>query len=192
MTDTYNIGIESSMWNGLLGVELDVFYMKTTRSLESQSANFPPSLGSYYPTYINYGSHDNRGFELVLSHNNQIRDFTYRVRGNLSWARNKVLKMTEDANVPDYKRATGGPMGRYWGFVADGLFQSEEEIAHSAVFGPTLPGDIKLKDINADCIVVEFVMIHSIRVLSMLMETLLIIWWKVLGVPIIPMLNIPV
>ena len=138
------------MWNGLLGVELDVFYMKTTRSLESQSANFPPSLGSYYPTYINYGSHDNRGFELVLSHNNHIRDFTYHVRGNLSWARNKVLKMTEDANVPDYKRATGGPMGRYWGFVADGLFQSEEEIAHSAVFGPTLPGDIKLKDINGD------------------------------------------
>lgn len=150
LTDTYNVGIESSMWNGLLGVELDVFYMKTTRSLESQSANFPPSLGSYYPTYINYGSHDNRGFELVLSHNNHIRDFTYHVRGNLSWARNKVLKMTEDANVPDYKRATGGPMGRYWGFVADGLFQSEEEIAHSAVFGPTLPGDIKLKDINGD------------------------------------------
>ena len=55
--------------------------------------------------------------------------------------------MTEDANVPDYKRATGGPMGRYWGFVADGLFQSEEEIAHSAVFGPTLPGDIKLKEL---------------------------------------------
>ena len=109
LTDTYNVGIESSMWNGLLGVELDVFYMKTTRSLESQSANFPPSLGSYYPTYINYGSHDNRGFELVLSHNNHIRDFTYHVRGNLSWARNKVLKMTEDANVPDYKRATGGP-----------------------------------------------------------------------------------
>ena len=36
LTDTYNVGIESSMWNGLLGVELDVFYMKTTRSLEKQ------------------------------------------------------------------------------------------------------------------------------------------------------------
>lgn len=150
LTDTYNVGIESSMWNGLLGVELDVFYMKTTRSLESQSASFPPSLGSYYPTYINYGSHDNRGFELVLSHNNNVKDFSYHVRGNISWARNKILKMTEDANVPNYKRATGLPMGQYWGFVADGLFQSEEEIAHSAVYGPTLPGDIKLKDINGD------------------------------------------
>lgn len=150
LTDTYNVGIESSMWNGLLGVELDVFYMKTTRSLESQSASFPPSLGDYYPAYTNYGSHDNRGFELVLTHHNRIKDFSYNVRGNISWARNKILKMTEDPNVPNYMRSTGRPMGEYWGFVAEGLFQTEEEIAHSAVYGPTLPGDIKLKDINGD------------------------------------------
>ena len=40
-----------------------------------------------------------------------------------------------------------------WGFVAEGLFQSEEEIAHSALFEGstnTKPGDIKLKDINGD------------------------------------------
>lgn len=150
LTDTYNVGIESSMWNGLLGVELDVFYMKTTRSLESQSGSFPPSLGNYYPAYINYGSHDNRGFELVLTHRNRIKDFNYSVRGNISWARNKILKMTEDPNVPNYRRSTGRPMGEYWGFVAEGLFQSEEEIAQSAIYGPTLPGDIKLKDINGD------------------------------------------
>ena len=150
LTDTYNVGLESSMWNGLLGVELDVFYMKTTRSLTSQSGNFPPSLGGYYPSYINYGSHDNRGFELVLSHRNNIRKFNYSVRGNVSWARNKVLKTVEDPNVPDYTRSPGRPMGQYMGFVAEGLFQSEEEIAHSAVLGPSLPGDIKLKDINGD------------------------------------------
>ena len=153
LTDTYNIGVESNMWNGLLGLELDVFYMKTTRSLEGQSGKFPPSLGSYFPGYINYGSHDNRGFELVLTHHNKIRDFNYHVRGNLSWARNKILKVTEDANVPIYKRATGQSMGRYLGFVAEGLFQSEEEIAHSALFEGstnTKPGDIKLKDINGD------------------------------------------
>lgn len=153
LTDTYNIGVESNMWNGLLGLELDVFYMKTTRSLEGQSGKFPPSLGSYFPGYINYGSHDNRGFELVLTHHNKIRDFNYHVRGNLSWDRNKILKVTEDANVPIYKRATGQSMGRYLGFVAEGLFQSEEEIAHSALFEGstnTKPGDIKLKDINGD------------------------------------------
>lgn len=150
LTDTYNVGIESSMWNGKLGVELDVFYMKTTRTQESQSGSFPPSLGNYFPAFINYGSHDNRGFELVLSHTNRVGDFSYNIRGNLTWARNKVLKITEDANAPEYLRATGHPKGQYFGFEALGLFQSEDEIAHSAVFGPTLPGDIKLRDVNGD------------------------------------------
>ena len=150
LTDTYNVGLESSMWNGKLGLELDVFYMKTTRSLNSQTGSFPPSLGSHFPAYINYGSHDNRGFELVLSHRNQVRDFNYFIRGNVSFARNKILKTTEDPNVPSYRRRAGRSMGTYWGFVADGLFQSEEEIANSAVYGPTLPGDIKLRDINGD------------------------------------------
>lgn len=150
LTDTYNVGLESSMWNGKLGVELDAFYMKTTRSLATQSGTFPPSLGSHFPAYINYGSHDNRGFELVLSHRNQVRDFNYFIRGNVSFARNKILKTTEDPNVPNYRRRAGKRMGEYWGFIADGLFQSEEEIANSAVYGPTLPGDIKLRDINGD------------------------------------------
>lgn len=150
LTDSYNVGLETSMWNGLLGVEMDLFYMKTTRSLDSQSSSFPPSLGSYYSPYINYGSHDNRGFELVLSHHNRIKDFVYNIRGNVSWARNKVIKSTENPSVPLYERRNGRPMGEYLGFKALGLFQSDGEIAHSAVYGPTLPGDVKLKDINGD------------------------------------------
>lgn len=149
-TDTYNIGLETSMWNGLLGVELDMFYMKTSNTLQGQSSNFPPSLGTYYSSYINYGSHENKGFELVLTHRNRINDFNYNVRGNISWARNKILKTTEDPNTPEYMRATGKPKGQYFGFEAIGIFQSEEEIAKSAVYGPTLPGDIKLRDVNGD------------------------------------------
>lgn len=149
VNDTYNIGVETSMWKGLLGVELDVFYMLTSRTLESQST-YPPSAGVYYPRMINYGKHENRGFELVLSHRNQIGDFNYSVRGNVSWARNKVLKIAEDANLPSSKRALGRPKGQYFGFLSDGLFQSEEEIASSALYGPTKVGDIKLVDVNGD------------------------------------------
>lgn len=150
LTDTYNVGIESSMWQGKLGVEFDVFYMKTTRTLAGQGGTYRPSLGGWFPGVVNYGSHDNRGIELVLSHDNRVGEFHYNIRGNMSWARNKILKIREDANVPDYMRLAGRPMGEYWGFVAEGLFQTEEEVATSAVYGPTLPGDIKLKDINND------------------------------------------
>jgi len=150
VTDTYNIGLESNMWNGLLGVELDMFYSKTSRILENQSANYPPSLGTYYPANINNGVRENKGFELVLTHQNKISDFSYNVRGNLSWARNKILKITDNVNDPVYRRSTGQRLGQHYGFEAIGLFQSEEEIANSAVYGPTLPGDIKLRDVNGD------------------------------------------
>ena len=148
--DTFNMGVDARLLKGLLSVELDAFYMIAKNKLEAQSGLFPPSMGSYFPTYINYGSHDNRGFELVLTHENHVSDFHYNIRGNLSWARNKILKMTEDPNIPSYMKEVGHPMGQYYGFQALGLFQSEEEIKNSAVYGPTLPGEIKLKDINKD------------------------------------------
>ncbi|MDR1742513.1 MAG: TonB-dependent receptor [Dysgonamonadaceae bacterium] len=149
VNDTYNAGVELSLWKQLLGVELDVFYMKTSRTLESQS-NYPPSAGDYYPRLINYGKHENKGFELVLTHRNQVRDFQYNGRCNLSYARNKILKRTEDPNLPASLRSTGRAMGQVFGFVSDGLFQSAEEISNSPVYGPTLPGEIKLVDINGD------------------------------------------
>lgn len=151
-TDTYNIGLDSKFWNGLLGAELDVFYMYTKDKMEAQSGTYPPSMGNYFPSYVNFGEHDNKGFELVLSHVNQVNDFHYQIRGNLSWARNKIIKITEDPNQPDYMKKTGSPMGQYYGFKSDGLFQTEEEIKNSPTYGKntTRPGDIRLADLNKD------------------------------------------
>ncbi|MGK9123805.1 TonB-dependent receptor [Olivibacter sp. SA151] len=149
-TTTYNGGLESTLWNGLLGVEADVFYRVTKDILQGQSGLKPPSFGGYFPSYVNSGIVDSRGFELVLSHRNQLNEFSYNIRGNLTWARSKVIETTEDVNVPDYLRRTGRPIGVKYGFVADGFFQSQDDIDHSALFGPSRPGEIKLKDLNGD------------------------------------------
>lgn len=68
----------------------------------------------------------------------------------MSWSRNKIVEITEDANIPDHLRKTGRSIGMKYGFLADGLFQSQGEIDHSALFGPTRPGEVKLKDLNGD------------------------------------------
>ncbi|GAB3250208.1 TonB-dependent receptor [Larkinella harenae] len=149
-TTTYNLGFESSLWNGLLGVEADVFYNVTKDILQSQSGLMPPSMGGYFPATINSGVVDNRGFELILTHRKTLGDLYYNVRGNVSWARNRIIETTENVNVPDHLRRTGRQIGMKYGFVADGLFQSEEEIANSALFGPTKVGEVKLKDLNGD------------------------------------------
>lgn len=147
---TYNGGFEATLWNGLLGVEADVFYRVTKDILQGQSGLNPPSFGGYFPAIVNSGIVDGRGFELILTHRKQINDFSYNIRGNVSWSRNKIVEITEDANIPDHLRKTGRSIGMKYGFLADGLFQSQEEIDHSALFGPTRPGEVKLKDLNGD------------------------------------------
>lgn len=149
-TTVYNAGFESSLWKGLLSVDADVFYKVTKDILQSQSSQMPGSLGGYFATVVNSGIVDSRGVELVLQHRNRIGKLNYFIKGNFSWARNKIIETTENVNIPDYLRRTGSQIGVKYGFVADGLFQSQEEIDNSALFGPTRVGEVKLKDLNGD------------------------------------------
>uniref|UniRef100_UPI0032169532 TonB-dependent receptor n=1 Tax=uncultured Draconibacterium sp. TaxID=1573823 RepID=UPI0032169532 len=149
-TTSYNIGLESTFLGGKLEFDIDAFYMVTSDILQSQSGLKPPSLGGYFPATINSGIVDNRGIELDIHHNNRIGKFQYSIKGNVSWARNKVIKTTENPSVPEYQLQTGKPIGQKYGFISDGLFQTEEEIQNSALYGPTLQGDVKLVDLNGD------------------------------------------
>jgi len=150
VSTNYNAGFDASFWHGLLGVEFDVFYKVTENILASQSGNYPSSVGNYFPSTINYGIVDNRGFELALTNNSQFGEVNFSARGSLNWARNKIIRI-EDSDVPAYQRSIGRSLGEKDGFIALGLFQSQEEIDNSAVVGSnTLPGDIKYKDLNGD------------------------------------------
>ena len=156
-TATYNVGLDLNMWKGLLGMELDIFYRLTTDILEGVTANFPTSMGGYYPNVENSGMVSNKGFELVLKHNNRInQDWSYGVRGSFAFARNKVLRQARSDNRPNYLSAVGTSMNRPRGFIALGLFQDYEEIdqyPQNPSAGQYRPGDIKYKDVNGDGII---------------------------------------
>ena len=155
-THTYNIGIDLNMWKGLLGMELDLFYQLTNDILEGVSANYPPSMAGFFPYTENSGKVENKGFEITLKHNNRINsDWSYGLKGNFSFARNKVLHRAMTDNHPNYQPEVGGPMGVRYGFKALGLFQSWEEIDQypSAPSGDLRPGDIKYLDYNGDGII---------------------------------------
>lgn len=148
---TRNIGLETTLWKGLLGIEFDWFYKVTNDILIPQGATFPGSVGGYYPAYINGGKTDVRGFDLVVNHQNNIGEFQYGARLSLNWARSKIIDIETSANIPNWQKQNGLPIGMKDGFIADGLFQSEEEIANSAVVNATTrPGDIRYRDLNGD------------------------------------------
>ena len=128
---SYNVGFDLAMWNGKLGIEFDAFYNYIFDILGANSGK-PASMGGYYPTYVNNNAQDVRGIDVKLTHRNRIgKDFQYGVTVNLTWAKDRWLRYQDSPNTPDYAKQTGKSRYMTMGFIADGLFQSEEEIDHS-------------------------------------------------------------
>lgn len=147
-----NIGLDAMFWKGLLGVTLDVFRERrndiliTRNSVPSllgvSTANLPP---------VNFGSIENRGFELALSHKNRVGQINYNIQGNISFARNKIIFMDEESKPYPYLSNTGQSLGQLFGLTAIGFFQSQDDIDNSPrQFGKVIPGDLKYKDLNGD------------------------------------------
>lgn len=156
---TQNIGFDFSMWKGLLGMEFDMFYNYNYDILGTQEGNYPPSMGGYYYSVVNKDRIDTKGLEILVTHNNTLGQgkgaIRYGIEANLTWARSRWLTYSDSPNIPDYQKVVGSTYGLKSGWVADGLFQSEEDINASPwPFGERpRPGDIKYKDLNGDGIV---------------------------------------
>lgn len=154
-TRSWNVGFDATMWNGRLGVEFDVFYNYTYDILQSLGSDYPPSMGTYYPTYANLGKTDARGIDVLVTHNSSFmvgnKPFNLNLAANMSWARNRWLRYPDAANSMEWRKRTGKSMWAVMGWIADGLYRTEEEIDNSAWYG-TRPniGDIKYVDRNGD------------------------------------------
>lgn len=156
---SYNGGLDLSLWKGLLGLELDVFYNYNYDILTQMGSNYPPSMGGYYSTYENYERIDAKGLEAVISHKSRFGSgknaFDFGARLNFTYAKTRWLRYPDSPNSPDYAKVTGKAVGTLYGWVADGLYQTDEEIATSPwPFGEKpRTGDIKYVDMNGDGIV---------------------------------------
>lgn len=147
-----NIGLDATLWKGLLGIEFDWFYKVQRDILNSVAGIYPPSVGGYYNGLQNFGVVDYRGFDLRLTHHNNIGKLYYDVAANINWMRNRVIKWTEAANTPAAQRIVGKSRGTKFGLVADGLFQSWDEVNSWAASpsGSAAPGFIRYHDLNGD------------------------------------------
>jgi TonB-linked SusC/RagA family outer membrane protein len=160
-SEIYNAGVDASYRNGLLEASLDVFYRKRDGLLAYRSVSLPNTFGASMPQE-NLNSDNYRGFELTLGHNNQVGDFRYSVKGNMSFtrARNQYIEQADPANsFLDWKNNRSDRWTNIaYGYVCVGPFQSYEDINNWAVQdgnGNTtlLPGDLKFEDLNGDGVI---------------------------------------
>ena len=154
-TLSWNTGFDATLWNGLLSIELDAFYNYTYDVLTGMGGGKPSSMGGYYPTYGNHNALDSKGIDILLSHRSKFQlagsPLQYNISGNLTYSKTRWLKYLDDPNIMEWQKMVGTTYGTIYGWKADGLFRSEEEIDNSAWYGSRpCVGDIKYVDMNGD------------------------------------------
>lgn len=146
-----NIGLQGSVLKNRLGFTIE-YYNNKFYDLLIQRGRNTTLLGVVYPNE-NIGINKYKGMDFQLSWQENVGAFHYFVAANASIQKSEVI-FADEVNQPyDYLRRTGQMVGRPFGYIADGIFQSAADIAGKATFNnniPTQPGDVRYRDLNND------------------------------------------
>ncbi|MBO0357782.1 TonB-dependent receptor [Hymenobacter sp. BT186] len=163
-TAASNVGIDVAFLQNRIYVTADAYYKKTTDLLLRVST---PRTTGYNDIYLNAGSVQNKGLEFALNTTNLNGEkFNWNTNLNVSLNRNKVLDLNGE-----YERYVGAsssslfvgsglgqtsvlrvgePIGSFYGYEFDGIWQSTEEIQASGTRTVVRPGDPRYRDLNGD------------------------------------------
>jgi TonB-linked SusC/RagA family outer membrane protein len=166
---TQNIGLDIAFLNNRLNFSGDAYTRKTT-DMFTVGMTLPAVFGTDVPKG-NYADLRTTGWEANLSWNDRVEvggsPLSYSVRLTLADYKSKILKYNNpDQRLPDFTAGqttyyAGQTVGEIWGFVTDGYFLSEADVANSpsqilyksSNTSKSLPGDIKFRDINGDGVI---------------------------------------
>lgn len=154
-----DIGFEMNLINKF-DITFDYFYKKT----EDLLLNPPVSgilgvtaPGASGPT-VNAGTVENEGFEFSIGYKEKIsEDFNFSVNYNITKLRNNVISVSGENNfVPGFtfgigqdgssRMEAGFPIGYFYGYKTDGIFQTQAEVNAHATQANANPGDIRFVD----------------------------------------------
>ena len=154
-----NIGIDLGLINNRIELIADYYVKKADGML--LPALIPLTAGSLNAPFVNIGEIENRGIEITLNTQNTTGAFSWRTGINFSVNRNEVISLGSNGNligliqrIPVTRTEEGQPISQFYGYVTDGIFQSQAEVVESPFQQDgTRAGDIKFKDLNNDGII---------------------------------------
>ncbi len=155
-TTQTNIGIDAYLFENALSLSLD-YYWKNTKDM----ITIPPVLsvaGENATKYMNTGEMKNHGFEFNANyHSPKYGDFSWEGNLNLSAYRNKLVKLNDEVCVigGDFRLIEGQPMGVYYGYISDGIFQNIDEVSNAPIQEGKGIGRLKYRDIDGNGVVNE-------------------------------------
>jgi TonB-linked SusC/RagA family outer membrane protein len=164
-SEQIDLGFDARLLKSRLGFAFD-WYVKTTKDWLVKA----PVLAIYgtEPPYINGGDVENRGIELALNWNDRTGDLSYSIALNAAYNKNEVTRIANSEGIihgePNvlsqgttemYRAEVGKPIGYFWGYKTEGIYQNQAEIeARKAkglgVMDGAQPGDVIFSDVNKD------------------------------------------
>lgn len=152
-----NFGLDFGFMNDKITGSID-YFIKNTSDILIQPA-FLAVIGEGGNRWANGASMNNKGLEMLLSYNESIgNDLFLTVTGNVATYRNKITELPDEiltsypGNGTD-KTILGRSINSMFGYVADGIFKSEEEVEDHATQVGKGVGRIRYKDLNDDGVI---------------------------------------
>ncbi|MDR1257670.1 MAG: TonB-dependent receptor [Tannerellaceae bacterium] len=166
-----NIGLDIGLLNNSLNITMDYFIRDSKDLLLYR--NMRPSTG-YNEVYTNAGHIQNKGFELNVAYNKRLGDWMFGAVLTGATLKNKAIEVGDPIYHENFDSGdewddhsvtmNGDAVGSYYGYVVEGIFQSQEEVdALNAQVSEltngeirvyqlqaTTAGDYKFKDVNGD------------------------------------------
>jgi TonB-linked outer membrane protein, SusC/RagA family len=148
-TTTTNVGLDVALLKNKISLTLDYFNKVSSDIL----LKLPVSgiIGVNEAPYVNAAEVKNAGWEVNLGYNDRWNDFTFGANFNFSHVRNEITSVNGREDWIDgwTINLAGNPIGAYYGYKADGLYTSQEQIDDAPVgFGSPRIGDVRYMDIS--------------------------------------------
>ncbi|WP_057937537.1 TonB-dependent receptor [Algoriphagus resistens] len=147
-TTVTDFGVDIGMFDGKFSLTAD-WYKKDTDGI--LLTLYTSQLTGLNAPFQNAAVVTNTGWELGTNYEDKWGDFELGVGFNLSDVKNEITDMKGQTSGTLLRQEEGYAINSIYGYLADGLYQSQEEIdAGPTQFGTLQPGDIRFKDIAGD------------------------------------------
>ena len=152
-TTITNIGVDLGVLDNTLSLVAE-YYIKDTKDI-LLSYPIPSTVGKNAPT-VNAGKVRNTGFEMELRYNNKFGDLSLNTSLIYGYNHNEVRGLIQEqdflTSTTSYnivrRSEIGHPINSIYGYVMEGIYQTEEEIANSPSWSKAEVGSIKFKEIG--------------------------------------------
>jgi TonB-linked SusC/RagA family outer membrane protein len=152
-----DLGIELRTFNDKLSFTID-FFKDRRDGIFLTRGSIPNFVGLTSDPVGNLGVIENRGFDGQIQFNGNIgNDFSFGLQGQFTYNVDEIIENDQPPQPHPWLDRRGNNILAIYGYEAEGLFESQEEIDnHASQFGQVLPGDIKYRDLNDDGVINAF------------------------------------